>query len=62
MFLGSILQHLLVQDGKIFGLDPLFLVICRAALLPDVAKNHDLQKKEAIIQLGQVQIFCTIAL
>lgn len=62
----SYLQLLLVQDGKIFGQDPVFLVICKAALLPDVAKNHDLQKKEAIIQLGQLlinllRILCTNA-
>lgn len=55
-------QLLLVQDGKLYGRDPVFAVICKASLLPDVVKNHDLQKNEAIVQLGQVQIQKTACL
>lgn len=50
-------QLLLVQDGKLYGRDPVFAVICKGAALPEVAKNHDIQKNEFILQLGQV-IFC----
>lgn len=48
-------QLLLVQDGKLYGREPLFSVICKAALLPDGAKNHDIQKNESVQQLGQVE-------
>ncbi|RVW74086.1 hypothetical protein CK203_052232 [Vitis vinifera] len=50
------LQLLLVQDGKLYGRDPIFAVICRAAALPEVVKNHDIQKNEFVVQLGQVSI------
>ncbi|KAL3532292.1 hypothetical protein ACH5RR_005813 [Cinchona calisaya] len=60
------LQLLLVQDGKLYGRDPVFAVIGKASLLPDVIKNHDLQKNEAVVQLGQLvtnllRILCTNA-
>ncbi|OAY47022.1 N-alpha-acetyltransferase 35, NatC auxiliary subunit isoform X2 [Manihot esculenta] len=60
------LQLLLVQDGKLYGRDPIFSVITRAAGLPEAAKNHDIQKNEYIIQLGQLvinmlKILCTNA-
>lgn len=48
-------QHLLLQDGKLYGRDPIFAVICKAAALPEVAKNHDIQKNESVIHLGQVR-------
>ncbi|KAL0333985.1 UNVERIFIED_CONTAM: hypothetical protein Sangu_1554700 [Sesamum angustifolium] len=47
-------QLLLVQEGKLYGREPMFAVICRAALLPEGAKNHDVQKNETVGQLGQV--------
>lgn len=47
-------QRLLVQDGKLYGRDPVFAVITRAAALSDNTRNHDIQKKESIVQLGQV--------
>ncbi|XP_073307268.1 uncharacterized protein [Primulina huaijiensis] len=50
------LQLLLVQDGKLYGRDPIFAVICKASLLPDGTKNHDIQKNEAVVQLGQLLI------
>ncbi|PHT42522.1 hypothetical protein CQW23_16547 [Capsicum baccatum] len=50
------LQHLLVQDGKLYGRDSVFSVICKASLLPEVAKNHDIQKIEPVVQLGQLLI------
>ncbi|XP_071908648.1 uncharacterized protein [Coffea arabica] len=58
------LQLLLVQEGKLYGRDPVFAMICKASLLPDTVKNHDLQKNETIIQLGQLltnllRILCT---
>ncbi|OUZ99842.1 NatC N(alpha)-terminal acetyltransferase [Macleaya cordata] len=57
-------QILLVQDGKLYGRDPIFDVISRAAKLPDVAKNHNVQKNEFVVQLGQLvinllKILCT---
>lgn len=48
-------QLLLVQDGKLYGREPMFAVICKAALLPDGAKNHDIQKNETVAQIGQVK-------
>ncbi|KAB2620813.1 N-alpha-acetyltransferase 35NatC auxiliary subunit-like [Pyrus ussuriensis x Pyrus communis] len=50
------LQRLLVQDGKLYGRDPVFVVIIRAAALPESTRNHDIQKQESIIQLGQLVI------
>lgn len=50
------LQLLLVQDGKIHGRDPVFSIINRAAALPEATKNHDIQKNEFILQLGQLII------
>ncbi|XP_065618046.1 uncharacterized protein LOC112039058 isoform X1 [Quercus suber] len=60
------LQLLLVQDGKLYGRDSMFAVITRAAVLPEVAKNHDVQKNEYFVQLGQLvinmlKILCTNA-
>ncbi|KAL5850604.1 hypothetical protein ACOSQ4_008617 [Xanthoceras sorbifolium] len=60
------LQLLLVQDGKLYGRDPIFAVINKAAALPEVTKNHDIQKNEYIVQLGQLvmnmlKILCTNA-
>ncbi|XP_022755178.1 N-alpha-acetyltransferase 35, NatC auxiliary subunit-like isoform X5 [Durio zibethinus] len=49
----SHLQLLLVQDGKLYGRDPIFAVITKAAALPEATKNHDIQKNESILQLGQ---------
>lgn len=58
------LQLLLVQDGKLYGRDPIFSVICRAASIPEGAKNLDIQHNESLIQLGQfmvnlLKILCT---
>ncbi|KAM7511569.1 hypothetical protein LguiB_010444 [Lonicera macranthoides] len=58
------LQHLLLQDGRLYGRDPIFAMICKAAALPEVAKNHDIQKNESVIHLGQLvvtllRILCT---
>lgn len=47
-------QLLLVQDGKLYGRDPLFAVINKAAALPEATKNHDIQKNESFLQLGMV--------
>ncbi|EOY31182.1 hypothetical protein QUC31_019911 [Theobroma cacao] len=60
------LQLLLVQDGKLYGRDPIFAVITKAAALPEATKNHDIQKNEYIVQLGQLvvnllKILCTNA-
>ncbi|ONH98447.1 hypothetical protein PRUPE_7G249300 [Prunus persica] len=57
-------KRLLVQDGKLYGRDPVFAVITRAAALRDNTRNHDIQKKESIVQLGQLvinllKILCT---
>lgn len=48
-------QLLLLQDGKLYGRDSIFAVITRAAALPEVTKNHNIQKNEYIVQLGQVK-------
>lgn len=48
-------QQLLVQGGKLYGRDPLFSVITKAAMLPDITKGHDIQKNESVVQLGQVK-------
>ncbi|KAL1554833.1 N-alpha-acetyltransferase 35, NatC auxiliary subunit-like [Salvia divinorum] len=50
------IQLLLVQDGKLYGRESLFAVICKAALLPEGAKNHDIQKTESVQQLGQLLV------
>ncbi|KZV30084.1 N-alpha-acetyltransferase 35, NatC auxiliary subunit-like [Dorcoceras hygrometricum] len=50
------IQLLLVQDGKLYGRDPIFAVICKASLLPDETKNHIIQKNEAVVQLGQLEL------
>ncbi|XP_047942690.1 N-alpha-acetyltransferase 35, NatC auxiliary subunit-like [Salvia hispanica] len=50
------IQLLLVQDGKLYGRESLFAVICKAALLPEGAKNHDIQKNESVQQLGQLLV------
>ncbi|CAA0806461.1 MAK10 homologue, partial [Striga hermonthica] len=47
-------QLLLVQDGKLYGRESMFGVVCKAALLSDGAKNHDIQKNETVSQLGQL--------
>ncbi|XP_023002807.1 N-alpha-acetyltransferase 35, NatC auxiliary subunit isoform X1 [Cucurbita maxima] len=52
----SLLQFLLVQDGKLYGRDPLYAVITKAAGLPESAKNHENQKNQYIVQLGQLVI------
>ncbi|XWS70744.1 hypothetical protein CRYUN_Cryun03dG0075000 [Craigia yunnanensis] len=62
----SHLQLLLVQDGKLYGRNPIFAVITKAAALPEATKNHDIQKNEYIAQLGQLvmnllKILCTNA-
>lgn len=48
------LQALLFQEGKLYGRDPIFLVICKASALPESMKDIDIQKNEAVVQLGQV--------
>ncbi|KAJ8753173.1 hypothetical protein K2173_017751 [Erythroxylum novogranatense] len=58
------LQLLLVQDGKLYGRDPIFAVIARAAGLPDVTRDHTIQRKENVVQLGHLvinmlKILCT---
>ncbi|MBA0553832.1 hypothetical protein Golob_012978 [Gossypium lobatum] len=59
-------QLLLVQDGKLYGRDPFFAVINKAAALPEATKNHDIQKNESFLQLGMLvmnllKILCTNA-
>lgn len=60
------LQVLLVQDGKLYGRDSIFAVITKASALPEFTKNHDIQKSECFMQLGQLvinmlKILCTNA-
>ncbi|KAL3622966.1 hypothetical protein CASFOL_031782 [Castilleja foliolosa] len=50
------IQLLLVQDGKLYGRESMFAVVCKAALLPEGAKSHDVQNNETIAQLGQLLI------
>ncbi|GFP96306.1 N-alpha-acetyltransferase 35 natc auxiliary subunit [Phtheirospermum japonicum] len=50
------IQLLLVQDGKLYGRETMFAVVCKAALLPEGAKNHDVQKSETVAQLGQLEL------
>ncbi|CAI0629396.1 unnamed protein product [Linum tenue] len=47
---------LLVQEGRLYGRDPMFAVITRAAGLPETTKNHDIQRYESVMQLGQLVI------
>lgn len=51
-------QRLLLQDGKLFGQHTMFSVIAKAAGLPEVAKDNELQSMECIVQLGQVDNSC----
>ncbi|KAK7264879.1 hypothetical protein RJT34_32492 [Clitoria ternatea] len=58
------LQLLLVQDGKLYGRDSMLSMITRAAGLPEVTENHDIEKNEFMMQLGQLvinllKILCT---
>ncbi|CAJ1944642.1 unnamed protein product [Sphenostylis stenocarpa] len=60
------LQLLMIQDGKLYGRDPIFSMITRAAGLPEVAEIHEIQKNEFMVQLGQLvinllKILCTNA-
>ncbi|XP_027330807.1 N-alpha-acetyltransferase 35, NatC auxiliary subunit isoform X3 [Abrus precatorius] len=62
----SHLQLLLVQDGKLYGRDSMFSMITKAAGLPEVTENHDIQKNEFMVQLEQLvinllKILCTNA-
>ena len=50
----------MIQDGKLYGRESIFHVICRASALPESLKNHDIQKSEALMQLGQVIVKCTM--
>ncbi|KAK6945150.1 hypothetical protein RJ641_026252 [Dillenia turbinata] len=58
------LQRLLIQDGKLYGRDPIFSVISKAAGLPETTMNFNVQNNEIIVHLGQlvinlVKILCT---
>ncbi|XP_058206902.1 uncharacterized protein LOC131320265 isoform X5 [Rhododendron vialii] len=60
------LQVLLIHDGKLYGRDPIFTVISKAAALPEFPKDHEIQKNEVLAQLGQLvisllKILCTNA-
>ncbi|XP_057550046.1 uncharacterized protein LOC130828207 [Amaranthus tricolor] len=60
----SHLHVFLIQDGKLYGRNPIFHVICKASTLPDSVKDLDIQKKEAIVHLGQflinlLKVLCT---
>ncbi|CAM8923078.1 unnamed protein product [Rhodiola kirilowii] len=60
----SHLQVLLIEDGKLYGRDSMFAVISKAAALPPLPPNHEIQKNECIVQLGQLvinllKILCT---
>ncbi|KAK1275062.1 hypothetical protein QJS04_geneDACA001526 [Acorus gramineus] len=62
----SYMQLLLVQDGKLFGRDPIIDVISRAAALPELSKNQEFQKTEFVVQLGKLvvnllKVLCTNA-
>ncbi|KAL6519128.1 hypothetical protein OROGR_018448 [Orobanche gracilis] len=48
------IQLLLVQDGKLYGREPMFNVVCKAALLREGTMNHDIQKNESVVKLGQI--------
>ncbi|XP_052181760.1 uncharacterized protein LOC127794578 isoform X3 [Diospyros lotus] len=47
---------LLVQDGKLYGRDPVFAVISKAASLPEVPKSYNLPKIEVLLQLEQLVV------
>ncbi|XP_057487099.1 uncharacterized protein LOC130773167 isoform X2 [Actinidia eriantha] len=47
---------LLVQNGKLYGRDPIFAVISKAAAFPEVPRNHDIQNNEILVQLMQLVI------
>ncbi|KAL1372249.1 hypothetical protein HN51_002386 [Arachis hypogaea] len=60
------LQILLVQGGKLYGREPIFSVVIRAAGLPEFTKSHVIQENEFMVQLGQLvinllKILCTNA-
>lgn len=55
-------QRLLVEDGKLYGRDPVFGVITRAAAVPDATRIHDMQKHESIVHLGQVKPIITFGM
>ncbi|XP_047311558.1 N-alpha-acetyltransferase 35, NatC auxiliary subunit isoform X2 [Impatiens glandulifera] len=50
------LQLLLVKDGKLYGRDSMFAAISKAASLPEIMMNHEIQKTEAFVQLEQLVI------
>lgn len=52
----SHLQLLLVQDGKLYGRDSMFDVVCKAAAIPEITKNPEIQKNESFVHLGQLAI------
>ncbi|CAN1290155.1 N-alpha-acetyltransferase 35, NatC auxiliary subunit [Linum perenne] len=52
----SHLQLLLVQEGRLYGRDPMFSVITRAGGLPETTKHNDIQRNESVMQLGQLVI------
>ncbi|GJX16317.1 N-alpha-acetyltransferase 35, NatC auxiliary subunit isoform X1 [Tanacetum coccineum] len=52
----SHLQLLLVQDGKLYGRDPMFDVVCKAAAIPEITKNLEIQKNESFVHLGQLEL------
>ncbi|KAL2340331.1 hypothetical protein Fmac_008271 [Flemingia macrophylla] len=49
---GKLVQLLLVQDGKLYGWEPMFSMLTRVAGLPEVTQNHDIQKNDFMVQLG----------
>jgi hypothetical protein len=55
-------QRLLVEDGKLYGRDPVFGVITRAAAVPDATRIHDMLKHESIVHLGQVKPIITFGM
>ncbi|KAK9697967.1 hypothetical protein RND81_08G073700 [Saponaria officinalis] len=60
----AFLQVVLIQDGKLYGRDPIFHTICKASALPTGLKDHNIQKNDAVVQLGQflinlLRILCT---
>ncbi|KAI4380470.1 hypothetical protein MLD38_006656 [Melastoma candidum] len=60
------LQNLLLQDGELYGIHPMFALISKAAGLPEAVKNHNIQRMEFIFQLGLLvvnllRILCTNA-
>lgn len=47
-------QALLVQDGKLYGREPIIDVICKAARLPERVKCHAIMKNKTVEKLGEV--------